>query len=625
MKLPPSQLTFSPVVVLVVVGITLLLMGCDPMAISQQEQIVNNQTIIAGTPTITPTPTDTATSTITPSPTHTVGPTPTATATPTPSATPLPPTPTANPALKGFGFCEQTAGPNEGGRFSVRLGEARSEGFPAFERITFDLKLTAGSAPLTALAHCVTERDFMTLRSEPAAPGPYVLEVALPGWLHDDQFASSQLTRTLTFTNSKFVRNISFRAAPNADSGATILVALDQPVPFHLSVIPNPLQILIEVSRSAPIVAASDELNVAAGGGDVQSTTSLFLLYDGDIWRTTGDPGAQVAGDGVKPSGATPVIESPEVETALAVSPDGKLLAFCRTQQAGVDPGESFAAVPSLLWLANADGSNEHPLAPVGFNCADPVFSPDGRAVAFSVDETGATPTQRTIWIAPVAAGVPQRLVGGDEWSRMAPQWLSGGVLVYHAEAQDGRYTIFIRNANGTERDVGATLTGLRYGRFGEPIAQRDGARFAVEAERIAPASGADLLIFSGDGSFQQAVGSNDSARYWSRPLGWNDDGSLLFLATQCASSLVQEYALIRYEVGIQEERLAAGVTLGGFGDAVISGNSIAYTTIARPEAGSRGPLMVAPRSPVTLWLWDFTSGVRGKLVHAERGVGVRK
>ncbi|MCG8350322.1 MAG: hypothetical protein MI924_21360 [Chloroflexales bacterium] len=679
-------------------GIALLflfLTSCEQVSVGQREQIANIETIIAGTPSATATalPSPTGLPTNTPEPTEGPAPTPTATFSPTP--TPLPPTPTPNPALRGFSFCNQTTGDVTSGRFSAQLKQTTTEGFPAFERLVLDFELSPDSTSLSATASCISEDDYMLANNEPNAPGAYVLVVDLPNWLHDDAFAASPLTKTLTFSNTRVVRNATFRFNQQDSAGATLAIALDQALPYRLAISENPLRLIVEVARASPLVSTSDMLTLPSGSGLAQPPRPLFFLLDGDIWRTESGTSDSPGAPRATPQGLTPVnatainlTRSAEVETDLAVSPDGSRLAFCRAAP-GLDPFETAFAAPSTLWIMNTDGTNARQLATVGVNCADPAFNLDGTLIAFSVDETGLAPTQRNIWVIPTEGGIA-RLLGNqqerDEWSRFAPQWLADGSLVYTASAQDGRNTLFLFRPDGSEREIGADLlldnTGdVRYRSLGRPMTSIDGKNTAIEAIR-ADIPGADLLILDAAGTLQATIGESAkipmatatetptmtptatptsqpspdvtvsdpvtpettatvteptatpraSARtivsneplhpYWTRPLAWSDDGTLLYLTTRCASTVVQDYTFYRYRgKGERDELLAAGQSLNTLGSATTAGDGLAYVVASQPASGLRGLSAITPRSATELWIWDLENGVRGQLLEANRGI----
>ncbi len=682
-------------------ALALILSGCELSSVSDSERIANVETIRAGTPSATATPTITLTPTFTPTRTATVGPSPTASVTATATETPMPPTPTPNPALSGFGFCNQ-ASAGASGRFSARLTAVAASGFPAFEQLSLSFDPGPNSAAVHAGASCVSAADAAALSGLADASSPYVLRVELPGWLRDERFSSSAITQTLSFTTTRTIRGARLVASADPAAGATLLVGLDQALPFRLSVQRNPTRLTLSVARSSPIVASSDALQIPTGGGKPSIAGPAFFLYDGDIWRLDGSGG--------KPKNLT---NSPESETALAVSPDHTRIAFCRTAP-GLDPAEASLAVPGALWAMSADGGDAQPLAQVGVSCADPAFSTDGKTVAFAVDETGALPTQRAIYTVPAAGGTPQNAqTSGDEWSRFAPQWLASGALIYAAQAEDGRSTLFLRAPGGEVLDVGAPIlvgdaggTSARYRGFGRPLAAPDGSRVAVEALR-SDTPGADLLILAADGGLIETLGAQTlvpppptpsatpapsvtpsatptrtptltrtpnpsataaptatptatdtatptatrtatpegtptetatptatlqpeppteqeySGAYWSRPLAWDGQGRLVYMTTLCASTLVQDYQVYRWQGRQRSELLMTGQSMvSSYGAAASIGGAMAYVVVAEPGPGPRGDLAGAPRSPAQIWLWDFESGARGRIFEAERGIG---
>ncbi len=620
MKQTKRTTLFSLALYVLLMMTVALLVSCEQVI--QEEEIASIETILAGTPSATPTSTPTLT------PTPTVGPTETPTPTLSPTPTPFPPTPTANPALRGFSFCNQATDTIASGRFSARLTDVTATGFPAFERITLAFDVSSGSAPVSAEAYCLSDYDFTLLMNEPVAPGPYVVQVELPNWLHDEAFEESVITETLTFTETRMISSVDFRYDETADVGAILTLAVAEPVPFQLSFSRDPQQIQIEVARSSPLVESSDQLTIPTGGGSIASPDPLIFLLDGDIWRIeqSGAAPLVVATPAATPGnqsrrrdgGAVNLTDSPEEEIAVAVSPDGSQIAFCRTQP-GIDPLEMTFAVPGQLWIMEADGSNVRRLAQPGINCADPAFSPDGQTVAFSVDERGLMPVQRSIWVVPAEGGRPERVTGDSEWNRFSPQWLNNETLVYPANAPDGRSTLFVQRLNDTgERDIGAgLLVGDRYQALGVPFVAPDGRTIAVTALRTEPGAGTDLLLLDANGNEQEVIDEG----YWARPLAWSDDGTLYYLTTACASTLIQDYALHRRTTAGDDQVIAAGRSLGVLGDATATSTGLAYIAAARGLPEPRGPDLIAPQSSSTIWFWNLESGIRGDLYTAERGI----
>jgi hypothetical protein len=581
--------------------------GCEQQSIAEQEQIRSLQTLEASTPsatttpTITPSPPSTLTPTASPGPSPIPTITPTPTITPIPSPTPLPPTATPNPALANFSLCVQTAGDPSGGRFSARVTGITTTIETAFERVAIQLAVPGDSTPPYAVARCISAADDPASGGAPSTSA-YRLLVDMPGWLHDDAFSTSAISATQTFSGTSALKDMAVRFDKDADAGATLALDMDQPLPFRVF-FEQPDRLVVQVAKATQIGPSSDMLSLSAGSA--KPGAPLYFLQDGDIWRYA---------DGK----ATNLSNSPESETALAFNTAANTIAFCRAAP-GAAPDDTHA--PSALWTMKGDGSEPAELAEVGRSCTGPVFSQDGKTIAFAVDETGATPPRYSIWSVPTEGGTAQRLTStDDEWSRYGPQWLGSGGLTYAAAAEDGRSTLFVRSADGKEIDIGAGLVvGNRYRALGAPLAAPDGSRVAVEALR-ATKEGADLVVLDEKGAEVTTVGNG----YWNRSLAWNADGTLFYLSTDCPSTVVQNYTLHMRGKSGDDRTIATGSSLGGFGPFSASGNGLAYVTLAHVPPGPRGPLAIDPASQSALWFWEVGgSGGRAKLVEAPSAISV--
>jgi hypothetical protein len=468
---------------------------------------------------------------------------------------------------------------------------------PAFERVVLALQLSSDSTPPAAAARCVA-----------ASPdqNAFEVQVAFDGWLRDQLFSASQLTRTITLSGTTALKSLAFRVEPGAGAGATLVAGVAEPLPYRLAYEASPPRFVLDVAKRSLLGAASNPLAVSSSA-DARPANPIVYLLDGDIWTYTNGQ-------------ATNLTNSPEVETALAVQGGGTMVAFCRAQR-GTDAGDARAT--STLWTMNRSGGNQQELATEGRTCAEPAFSPDGQTIAFTVNEGGATPPRLSIYTVPAAGGAARRLTSPtDEWSRFGPQWLDNNRLVYAAAAEDGRSTLFLARINGGEEDIGARLVvGDRYQALGVPLVAPDGSAIAVEGLR-ATDSGADLVILDTNGVERATVGKTDGKGFWQRPVAWGADNTLFYLSTSCASEVVQEYTLHARPVVGTDRVIAAGTTTGGFGQFRAPGAGLAYVTLDRAPAGPRGPLAVDRFSPSALWYWDTGAGSRARLVEAPRAIG---
>jgi dipeptidyl aminopeptidase/acylaminoacyl peptidase len=118
----------------------------------------------------------------------------------------------------------------------------------------------------------------------------------------------------------------------------------------------------------------------------------------------------------------------------VQVSPDGLRVAFTVTEHVI----EAQTSEPlSEIWIAEADGSRELPLARGSF----PHWSPDGKWIAFLSDHSGAT----NIWRIRPDGGDPQQLtrvkrgVAGFQWSHDSA-WIAFGAPVDSTAEEDQRH-----------------------------------------------------------------------------------------------------------------------------------------------------------------------------------------
>ena len=120
-------------------------------------------------------------------------------------------------------------------------------------------------------------------------------------------------------------------------------------------------------------------------------------------------------------------------------------------------PATLIAQAPaSARGLVSAD---LHRLRSVG----DVALSPDGRTVAFVVQnrERPGRP-QSQIWISDMSGGAPRLLAGADE-SSSSPLWSPDGRWILHSGTHEGRSGLILRRPDGSEPRFLAEVTGTNH------------------------------------------------------------------------------------------------------------------------------------------------------------------
>jgi hypothetical protein len=539
---------------------------------------INRQTANALTPQPTIAP-----------PTATVGPTATATSTPTATAAPAEETATttaeAGLDLVDVSYCRRSFGPADGAQFSARLSEIRAADLAQFEQLTFVFTDTDGL--LHGTASCMVGSAWPTLAGYGVteAPGQAIIGVRLDNWLHDDLFAASPLTQTAEITPGGLLERVALAADPLESRGAIIGIGMREPRPFRVRVQDN--ELIVEVARNAPYPPTDDPLGQQAGTAP-NVAKPVFFLQQGNVYRwQNGQPQA--------------VAQTPEVETGLAVSPDGTLLAVCRAS-ADVEPFALPYDVRATLWIMRADGSDQRQLADVG-GCAEPVFAASGKTIAFTANVASSPPAVLQVFTLPVVGGDATPATSAvDEWSRFQPRWLPDGRLVYRARSDSGQHIIFVRDTDGSEREITAQLlTGAAYRGVGRFVVDAAEGHLAIEAFR-ANDDGADLVVLRPDGTQVAA----EKRGFWQRPLAFTSAG-LIYLTAECPAESVLSYTLHRRSRQGTIESLVSGDTALAIGAVAVEGDTLLYVRVPSQTPGVRGAY-VEPEPDAASSIWAISS-----------------
>jgi TolB protein len=200
-----------------------------------------------------------------------------------------------------------------------------------------------------------------------------------------------------------------------------------------------------------------------------------------------------------------------------AWSPDGRKIVFERS------PGLSGKVGYSNLYVMNADGSGQKNLTPRprSTHKTNPVWSPDGRKIAFEV-EPGCGPPfpcvgdPSEIYVVNVDGSGLRNLTRNSAFDRISA-WSRDGRRIAFVSFRDGSSELYVVNADGSGQ---RRLTRNDLGDFTGPAAwSPDGRKLAFESRRD---GNFDIYVMNVDGSGQKRL-----TRHPARDLSpaWSPDG----------------------------------------------------------------------------------------------------
>ena len=165
-------------------------------------------------------------------------------------------------------------------------------------------------------------------------------------------------------------------------------------------------------------------------------------VLDTNVWRFSLDPAHSPQ---VEP---TRLIASTRLDQGPQYSPDGERIAFASNRSGALE-----------IWMCDRDGLNSSQLTSMkGPATGTPHWSPDNRHIAFDSRPEG----NPDIYISGVEGGAPRRLTS-DPSQEVVPSWSRDGRWVYFASNRTGVYQIWKAPAEGG-RAVQVTLGGGFHG-----------------------------------------------------------------------------------------------------------------------------------------------------------------
>jgi Tol biopolymer transport system component len=247
---------------------------------------------------------------------------------------------------------------------------------------------------------------------------------------------------------------------------------------------------VLDLERDVPTRLTFDEKN---DSGPVWSPDGRYILFSSDregnfdIYRKRADG----SGD------AERVTDNEQDEFVWSTSPDGKVLAY------SVDSADSF----SDLWLLPEDGEPQLFVATPAIEAA-PVFSPDGRFIAYFTNESG----DWNVFVRGVdGTGKWQISSDGGTW----PWW-----------SRDGKELFFWWAGGLSRATIDAGADGFRAGRPEEISREQWASQFLAMPYAVEP-NGDRFVTLLGEASADP-----DHHEHLSLVLNWFDELERIFAAS---------------------------------------------------------------------------------------------
>ena len=274
--------------------------------------------------------------------------------------------------------------------------------------------------------------------------------------------------------------------------------------------------------------------------------------------------------------GASMLVGNSATGTNMAVSPDGRTIAYAFVDQLGT----------SRVYVRRLDESSARPLTGTE-GAQQPTFSPDGLWIAYLVRDM--------IWRVPVSGGTPV-MVGSTAASPVGLTWSPAGLIL----AGTASGLVALPANGGTARILAAPDSAAGELFFNQPRALSDGETVLFAAQRTAGLTGTRLASFS--------LRTGEVTRYELSaldPLGYVD-GTLVYVVP---SGALMAVGLDTRRGRVIGDPVALGPTvrtrIAGNSEAVMSPTGTLVYQVANVDAvigwvGSDGrfePLLAEPRA----------------------------
>ncbi|RKU15444.1 hypothetical protein C6500_19875 [Candidatus Poribacteria bacterium] len=174
-----------------------------------------------------------------------------------------------------------------------------------------------------------------------------------------------------------------------------------------------------------------------------------------------------------------PLIDIEGAQRAPVFSPDGKKIAFeskAPTQEAQSEPGSTENNDTLEIYVIHIDGTNIKQLTHNDVDDGHPTWAPNGRQIAF----TGMVDDIYQIFSVNAAGGAVQQLTHENTGSHYHPTFSPDGKRILYVSNAHNHYTLWMMNADGTNKTQLTNHIGAHF----EPSLSKDGKTLVFSSDR---------------------------------------------------------------------------------------------------------------------------------------------